>query len=99
MTAVGINPRPTTPRKQLRAFYARQGLTGKQLRSAMRYDLRQLRKYAVEHNAGLYRECYGPMTDDIVYRHSAALGLGMGAMFLFCDTREGAGYWAKRSGY
>lgn len=31
-------------KQQLREFYANQGITGKALRSAMRYDLRSIRK-------------------------------------------------------
>lgn len=33
-----------TVKQELREFYANQGLTGKALRSAMRYDLRSIRK-------------------------------------------------------
>lgn len=36
----------TNCKHQLRAFYAAQGLTGKHLRSAMRHDMRRIRKYS-----------------------------------------------------
>lgn len=35
-----------TAKQQLRAFYAKQGLTGSHLRSAMRHDLRQIKKHS-----------------------------------------------------
>jgi len=96
MTAVGINPHPTTPRKQLRAFYARQGLTGKQLRSAMRYDLRQVRRYAVASNRRALEVLRGPMTGAQVWKECNPCGLGIGGMFLFAGTKEGYEYWINR---
>lgn len=33
-------------KKQLQAFYAAQGLTGKHRRAAMRYDMRQIKKHS-----------------------------------------------------
>lgn len=92
------NPNPITPRKQLSVFYARQGLTGKQLRSAMRHDLRQVRKYAVEHCAAGIRRVYGAaLTDKQVFMHCNSSGVGIGGMFLFSSTREGWAYWEARS--
>lgn len=90
------NPNPTTPRKQLRAFYASQGLTGKQLRSAMRYDLRQVRRYAVSSNRRPLEMLRGPMSDTQVWAECNQCGLGIGGMFLFCGTKEGYEYWIKR---
>lgn len=92
------NPNPTTPRKQLRAFYARQGLTGKQLRSAMRYDLRQVRKHTVDQCGKSLRGYHGGhLTDAQVYAHCLRHGSGIQGMFTFAFTKEGSLYWAARS--
>lgn len=95
MSVLGINPNPTTPRKQLRAFYARQGLTGKQLRSAMKHDLRQVRRYAID-NA---RNVYPGLSDAQIFRRCNLVGMGIRSMFLLCETKEGVSYWRERSAH
>lgn len=38
-------------KQELRVFYANQGLTGKQLRKAMQYDLRSIRKQSTKYHS------------------------------------------------
>lgn len=75
------NPNPTTAKRQLNAFYVRQGLQGRDRHRAVRADMKRVREYAKPED---FADCQ-------------RFGLGFNAMFLFCDTREGVGYWAARS--
>lgn len=69
-------------KKQLREFYRRQGLTGKHLRSAMRWDMKAAKANAVE----FAEEVYEPIDLGSISR-----------AFEWSATKQGHFYWAYRS--
>lgn len=75
------NPAPTTAKRQLNAFYARQGLQGRARHRAVRHDMRRVRAYA---GPEAFEACQG-------------IGVGLMGMFLFAFTDEGARYWIARN--
>lgn len=75
------NPAPTTAKRQLNAFYARQGLRGRARHRAVRHDMKRVRHYS---GPEAFAECQ-------------SRGFGLSAMFLWFDTVEGVHYWAARS--
>ena len=68
-------------KKQLQAFYKKQGLTGKHLRSALRHDMRRVRQcaraFAYYIGTDRYKDC-------------------LSEAFVWCDTPEGVTYWLDR---
>lgn len=68
-------------KKQVQAFYAKQGLQGKHLRKAIQWDLRRIRRLAKQW-------AYFIGTD----RH----GDNIADAFVWEDTREGFDYWCAR---
>lgn len=68
-------------KKQLRKFYRRQGLTGKHLRSALRWDMKAAKANAVEFAAEMGEEL------DVSTLSYA---------FEWGSTKQGFFYWADR---
>lgn len=72
----------TSIKSILSRFYARQGLTGRHFRLAMRHDMRSLRRQGVNTNQGVTRR----------------LGNGLVSCGKVWDSlEEGMPYWATRS--
>lgn len=72
-----------TPRKQLQAFYARQGLTGKHARKAVAHDLRLARKeFNRTYQGGNW---------------AGACEFGLAGLFVWRLSPQGSGYWIDRS--
>lgn len=71
-----------TPRKQLQAFYAAQGLTGKHARKAVAHDLRLARREFMRVSTPEY------------WRYSCKFGLS--GLFVWHISRQGARYWMLR---
>lgn len=69
-------------KKQLQKFYRRQGLAGKHLRSAMRWDMKTAKANAVE-----FAKEMGEPLDTSSLSHS----------FEWSTTKQGFDYWADRS--
>lgn len=53
------NPKPTTAKRQLRAFYTAQGLQGQAHRHAVRADMKKVRKNAGASFDGAHRQGMG----------------------------------------
>lgn len=85
------NPNPISPRKQLQAFYAAQGLTRQEARKPVAHDMRRI------------REEFSSNARCVIAEHgfSEAWELcsycGIAGLIIFRFTKEGAEYWAPRS--
>lgn len=76
-----------TPNRQLSAFYKKQGLTGKHLRSALKHDRKLVLKNTRAENT--------PQQMQYLRRHP----YGIESLFHWSSTPEGHDYWAPRAGY
>lgn len=74
-----------TPRKQLQAFYAAQGLTGKHARKAVAHDLR------------LARREFAALPGDLREGWKVHCRGGLGALFVWANSPQGHVYWQQRA--
>jgi hypothetical protein len=87
------NPNPVTIRGQLNAYYARQGLTAKEMRKAIQHDMRRIAVYVKRDNAWAIKiQGY-----EKTRKMHADIGLGIAGTVLFADTKEGVKYWSDRA--
>lgn len=88
------NPNPVTIRGQLNAYYARQGLTAKEMRKAIQHDMRRIAVYVKRDKpVSIKNHGYEAVRNDL-----ASAGLGIAGAFLFDDLKEGLWYWIDRAG-